>query len=298
MTLRQKLFVAFLFMVIIPIFLLGMIIIELIVIRSDESIANTVEHELMMVQTGYQQQGEAVKRGMLQAANTQNIQKAIWQNDKIALQQLLQDWEYIHPQVDLWLITDHQGQTTSQFAKNPLLSKCLKDGIACASVNYPFKKDANYLEIMAQSAESIRLIKTQAEDWNIDPDRIAVMGTSAGAMIAEYLSYWCDMGIAACFADQQPKYSWFLVTPIKKGAPALILYTRSGTRNELHHPKHAKFFKRHCDSVGVKCELYGTKASGLPELPADLAIEDRVTEFFAEQWKQHGPTKSTIKHIE
>jgi len=188
------------------------------------------------------------------------------------------------------------GGDKSQFSKNPLLSKCLMNGIACASVNYPLKKDANYLKIMAQSAESIRLIKSQAEDWNIDPDRIAVMGTSAGAMIAEYLCYWCDMGIAACFADQQPKYSWFLAAGIKKGAPALILCTRSGTTNELHHPKHAKFFKMHCDSLGVKCELYGSKASGLPALPTGLAIEDRVMEFFFEQWKPRSPTNSTVKH--
>ena len=234
-----------------------------------------------------------------------------WAGPKPAHTNLRYNHNYAQSTLDVWLPPSTNtscpmvvffhgggfvGGDKSQFAKNPFLSKYLKNGIACASVNYPFKKDTNYLEIMAQSAESIRLIKTQAKDWNIDPDRIAVMGTSAGAMIAEYLSYWCDMGIAACFADQQPKYSWFLVTPIKKGAPALILYTRSGTRNALHHPKHAKFFKRHCDSVGVKCELYGTKANGLPELPTGLAIEDRVTEFFAEQWKQRGPTKSTIKH--
>ena len=113
MTLRQKLFLAFLFVVIIPITLLGMIIIELIMTSSDKNIADTVDHELAMVQTQLQRQSEALQLGMIQAATTLQ-QSALSPPDQINWQQLLQDWQQIHPQTDFWLIVDRQGQIMAQ----------------------------------------------------------------------------------------------------------------------------------------------------------------------------------------
>ncbi len=115
MSLRQRLLLAFLFVVIIPITLLGMIIIELIMTRSDESIANTVEHELTMAQAQYQQQGETIKQGIMQAAGVLYINKIIASDNQAALQQTLQAWGQVHPQVDAWLITDDQGYIITQF---------------------------------------------------------------------------------------------------------------------------------------------------------------------------------------
>ncbi len=87
MTLRQRLWLAFFFVVIIPIVLLGMIIIELMVTRSDENIANIVEHEWAMAQERYQQQGEIVKQGVMLSANQLDTRQAIFNKDQTFLQQ-------------------------------------------------------------------------------------------------------------------------------------------------------------------------------------------------------------------
>jgi acetyl esterase/lipase len=187
-----------------------------------------------------------------------------------------------------------QGDKTA-FRNHRMLSEYIGKGIAFASANYPLLEKggagdlitqaARYLEIMAKAAESIRFLKTKAEEWKVDPARIAVMGTSAGAMIAEHLAYWEDLGITGCYAEEQPYRSAYLLLAVKKGHPPLILYTRSGTSDDVHHPDHARLFKAHFDSVGVKCELYGSTASGLPSLPRSVTIEEQVMRLFLEQWQ-------------
>lgn len=115
MTLQQKLFLAFLFVVIIPIALLGVVLIELIISRSDENIAAAVDHELAMMRVAYQQRGEVVKQGLLQAASEPETRRAAHQEDRAALQALLDSWQHLHPSVDAWLIVNQQGERLAQF---------------------------------------------------------------------------------------------------------------------------------------------------------------------------------------
>ncbi|WP_263350532.1 alpha/beta hydrolase [Acidicapsa acidisoli] len=70
-----------------------------------------------------------------------------------------------------------------------------KEGIACVLVKYrvpntgPYPKSPAALE---DAQRSVGLVRSHAADWHIDPDRIGVLGFSAGAHLAAALSTHYD----------------------------------------------------------------------------------------------------------
>jgi acetyl esterase/lipase len=171
------------------------------------------------------------------------------------------------------------------FRRDAMLAQYHPQGVAFASVNYPFTGDANLIEILRHTEEAIALLESKAGEWNIDAKRIAVRGISAGAVISEYLAYWTRRPISACLAEEQPYHSELLLAGMKGGGPPLLLYTYSGPNDEVHHPKYARLFKEHCDKVGIACELFGSEASGLPVLPGKKPAPQAAMEFLHRAWK-------------
>ncbi|WP_309397138.1 alpha/beta hydrolase fold domain-containing protein [Cerasicoccus maritimus] len=160
------------------------------------------------------------------------------------------------------------------------LMSLLDQGIAVASVGYPLLKDvpngqtANpftrarpYFACMREAANSIRFLQEHATKYNLDPQRYVCVGSSAGAVIAEYITYRERLGISFCLAIQQP-YAVEIVTPhIKQGDTPLMLFTKSGANDLIHNPNFAIAMKNHCDQVGVTCWLYGQSNNALPNIP-------------------------------
>ncbi len=74
-----------------------------------------------------------------------------------------------------------------------LLGPCLKAGISCASIHYRLSSHAPYPAQMHDSARAIQFIRSKAAQWNIDPNRIAAGGGSAGSGISQWLAFHDDM---------------------------------------------------------------------------------------------------------
>jgi len=157
----------------------------------------------------------------------------------------------------------------------------LKEGVAVASVGYPFLGDQGkagaitkwgYFQIFRETAKSIRYLQEHAAELGIDPDRIAVGGMSAGAMIAEYLTYAEPLGISVCLGLEQPYAVELMLGVINAGDAPLILCTYSTETDNVHHPRYARALKDHCDQVGVTSYLYGSGRNGLPPIPEGRAF--------------------------
>jgi acetyl esterase len=77
---------------------------------------------------------------------------------------------------------------------NPsLLRACLDSGISYASINYRLSGTAPYPAQMQDSARAIQFMRDKAAEWNIDPQRVACTGGSAGAGISLWLAFHDDL---------------------------------------------------------------------------------------------------------
>ena len=74
-----------------------------------------------------------------------------------------------------------------------LLKLCLDGGISFAAANYRLSGQAPYPAQMHDSARAIQTLRHRAAEWNIDPDRIAAYGGSAGAGISLWLGLHDDL---------------------------------------------------------------------------------------------------------
>ncbi len=71
----------------------------------------------------------------------------------------------------------------------------LAEGIAVVSANYRFVDGRTTLspQPLLDAARVIQFIRTKADDWNLDTGKIAVSGSSAGAVITMWIGYRDDL---------------------------------------------------------------------------------------------------------
>ena len=175
-----------------------------------------------------------------------------------------------------------------RFGRSGLIKKYYPQGVAFASVNYPFLQNVNnnYFAILDHTAEAIKFLQANAEKYNIDPKRISVMGASAGALIACHLGHAKKLSVTAVYAREQPTGTPLLTVPrLRKDGPPIVVYNRSGTNDRVHHPKNAAAVQKRCQSLGVFCEAYGVEGSGLSKIPKGQNIDDIVMKVFYKSWK-------------
>ena len=85
------------------------------------------------------------------------------------------------------------GAGSKESNKGPFLN-LLKDGVSYVSINYRLARGENVLPCsLHDAARALQFVRSKAEEWNIDPDRIIVSGGSAGGCSSLWLTYHDDM---------------------------------------------------------------------------------------------------------
>jgi acetyl esterase/lipase len=73
----------------------------------------------------------------------------------------------------------------------------VRNGVTVIAANYRFttghEDAAPYPAPMEDGARVVQFVRSKAKEWNIDPDRIALTGGSAGAVISMWIAYRDDM---------------------------------------------------------------------------------------------------------
>lgn len=74
------------------------------------------------------------------------------------------------------------------------IETCLKNGVSVASINYPYYADVPLQGIIRDNiARAVQFLRYKAGELNIDKDRIAVYGQSAGAGSSLWLAFHDDL---------------------------------------------------------------------------------------------------------
>ena len=159
-------------------------------------------------------------------------------------------------------------------------------GVVLVSANYPFIHQLGYdkpygakenkhapLEyyetVIAAAHEAIIYLRRNAKKYGINPNKIMITGSSAGATIAEVIGLSLDDNIIGLLPMGHPAFSTpQIVSLIDKDDPSMVIWSKSGPKDEVRHPSGSKLLQEGCVNRGLDCELYGIpKRNGLPALP-------------------------------
>jgi acetyl esterase/lipase len=74
-----------------------------------------------------------------------------------------------------------------------ILKECLDSGISVAAISYRYSTQAIAPAPFQDGARAVQFLRSRARDWNLDPERVAATGGSAGAGISLWLAFHDDM---------------------------------------------------------------------------------------------------------
>jgi len=192
-----------------------------------------------------------------------------------------------------------QGDKRAIVDRDRVVGGLLAKGVSVASCNYPFLKDASYVQIMGHCARAVQFLRSKAKDWNIDPERIGVAGASAGALISEWIGYHEDLAnpaaedpverlsskVCAVGGIQQPMGTAELIQPLMKaGGPALFLFTTAPMSDSVHNPKYARLMNSLAGKLSIPVEMYGGPKNDIPGPPAGESYFSLLLKFFSKRF--------------
>ena len=173
-------------------------------------------------------------------------------------------------------------------SKGDVFTGLTRDGVALVSVGYPFLEDIrgsgakqkSVAKIFEETALAIAYLRANASRYNIDPNRIIVSGSSAGAMITTHLAVTEPQpGIIGGLVLNQPRGAQRVLSDVDRNSVPLVLFTAYGPDNKMHPPSEAQKIYDRCERVGADCAIFGTPMSGLPQLPNGTDITSYAVDF-------------------
>jgi len=94
------------------------------------------------------------------------------------------------------------GDKSKYDASQKLVAQCLENGISVVSANYRFVRDRDgesghpFPAPMLDGARVIQFVRAKANEWQLDPARVGLAGSSAGACMSIWIALHDDMADA------------------------------------------------------------------------------------------------------
>ena len=128
-------------------------------------------------------------------------------------------------------------------ASSSILRKCLASGISVVGANYRFVVDrpgepgAPFPAPMLDGARVIQFVRTKAVEWQIDPDQIALIGSSAGACISIWVAVHDDLAnldSSDPVAQQSTRVSGVIAQHGQTTLDPRVILTHIGGSQKIH----------------------------------------------------------------
>ncbi len=118
----------------------------------------------------------------------------------------------------------------------PLIGHLVSQGMVCASANYRLRPHVGYDEQIADALAAIEWVRSHAREYGGDPDRIFLVGSSAGAYLSVAAVNAGTKGIAGIIG----RYGYYDgLMPERPQPPILLIH---GENDLLVTPSHAREF--------------------------------------------------------
>jgi len=85
------------------------------------------------------------------------------------------------------------GGDKSKYYGDSLANVCLENGISVVTANYRYVTQSSFPGPFLDAARVVQYIRSHAEEWGIDPRRIATTGSSAGGNLSTWLAVHDDL---------------------------------------------------------------------------------------------------------
>ncbi|HVU38623.1 MAG TPA: alpha/beta hydrolase [Opitutales bacterium] len=178
------------------------------------------------------------------------------------------------------LTIDHEGRDIAKWLNT--------QGIAAFVVKYRLSKTPNFPQYtldtsIADAQRALRLVRSRAAEWHVDPQRIGVMGFSAGGTVAAYAGLRFDAG-KPDVADpiervsSRPDFD-VLVYPgempqpytITKDTPPMLFI--GTTEDSAHAVNMVKLYSALLEAkIPAEMHLYAAGAHGFALEPTELPV--------------------------
>ena len=197
------------------------------------------------------------------------------------------------------LCLGHEGYALAEWFRD--------HGIAAFVLKYRLarEKGSTYTiqdHAMADTRRAIRLVRSKAGEWGIQPDRIGIMGFSAGGELAAFAAMKSDSGNAEAAEplerlSSRPDFQ-ALIYPgtsslfsAEKGMPPLFIACGYGDRQDISEGMASLYLKYKAAGVKAELHIYSNAGHGFGYKPGTNTAAGRWPERFTEWLTDSGLLK-------
>jgi len=190
-----------------------------------------------------------------------------------------------------WLDIDNEGFSVAKYLN--------KQGITAFVLRYRTAQHGNHHPAMIQDLErAMQLVKANNQEYGINPDKVGVMGFSAGGHLAGTAAIYSDMRFSDSLKSHNLKSQISQSQISQKPAFAAMIYPVVSMEDSICHKKSRRNLlgKNYSDELKQMMSLEKNVHSGVPPIFLLHCISDKTVDYRNSVVFDNALTENNISH--